>query len=364
MEEALLPTASRGAGRNAGSRVQRPRQRRLGLWRQGKQARRRGCRAHPRTVPCTASAGACVRSGTGRRSRLHKAQGNTRVWSEGQARGGDPSQDALGQRCTSATQAQPPLTRVDAHWPVCGQLKGGVHAGGQHGQPCGPCLGHCCAVLCPVPLQRRRPPRLPRLPRHGCTLPLAPQVPRLRGKRVTRRTPQSVHGPASATPTPPPEKSAPHGAQTHPPRRRSAMVQLHVKARGLFGDNTPKKTPPDIRAPALVGFTTRDTQRSEDHQFLYDTPAATPLADLCTSLARLHNARLGLLHLCSTARQAATHTGSTPVEQVRAVCASCTLQRRAAAQDAHTGPFGCVSLCSAVALTRTAWLAALCPPRS
>ena len=174
----------------------------------------------------------------------------------------------------------------------------------------------------------------------------------------------SLHGPASATPTPPPEKSAPHGAQTHPPRRRSAMVQLHVKARGLFGDNTPKKTPPDMRAPALVGFTTRDTQRSEDHQFLYDTPAATPLADLNTSLARLHNARLGLLHLCSTARQAATHTGSTPVEQVRAVFASCALQRRAAAQDAHTGPFGCVSLVSAVALTRTAWLAAPCPPRS
>ena len=56
-------------------------------------------------------------------------------------------------------------------------------------------------------------------------------------------------------------------------------------------------------------------QRTEEHQFLYETPAATPVSELTASLAELYNARLRLSHLCAEGAELASYGPSRPPEQ-------------------------------------------------
>jgi hypothetical protein len=56
-------------------------------------------------------------------------------------------------------------------------------------------------------------------------------------------------------------------------------------------------------------------QRSEEHQFLFEAPAATPVDELTATLVSLYNARLHLARLCAEAGELAAYGPARPPEE-------------------------------------------------
>ena len=65
-------------------------------------------------------------------------------------------------------------------------------------------------------------------------------------------------------------------------------------------------------------------QRSEEHQFLYEAPAATPVTELTAALVSLYNARLRLSRLCAEGAELASYGPSRPPEQQARVAVGTT----------------------------------------
>lgn len=99
------------------------------------------------------------------------------------------------------------------------------------------------------------------------------------------------------------------------------MVLIHLKARApraLPHATALRMHPLRPCAPALncspVDPAPR-AQRTEEHQFLYEAPAATPVAELTAALAALYNARLRLSRLCAEGAELASFGPMRPPEQ-------------------------------------------------